>query len=291
MKLIKFFVIFLISLIERSMIMWMANPQTTENTEQVIYGAVKIEVASDANFTSPVDIGAANGVKLTEETKIVTAEADNVVDRDMVSEQTVTIEYEQIQVLNDSARDIMRGSLDTKEVTAGTLVSGATQILAAGWDFDTFIPMDNWDGDGTAPTIASVVQATATSLVEGTDYHLIQDAQGRWGIMVIDNATTDNTKVVTITYSYTPNATVTYYTGGKSEVPYFYVRLTNIDDDGQIVRWTMLGKCNIISGDEITFKKYNADDTRISVPVKIKVRQDTTLTRGKQLYKREVIAA
>ena len=270
----------------------MANPQTTETTTQVLYGAVKIEVSSTSAFSAPVDIGAANGVKFTEELKISTLESDNSVDRDVVTEQKATIEWEQIEVLNEAALAIMRGSLDTTVNTPGSLVSGATQVLAAGWEFSSFIPIDHWDGDGTAPTIASVVQATATSLTEGTDYWLMQDAQNRWGIMIIDNATTDNTKAVTITYSYTPNASVAYYTGGgTSDVPTFYLRLTNEDEDGKVVRITTLGTGNITKGYELSFKKYNAEDTRVPMPVSVTVRQDITLTAGRQLYVREVIAA
>lgn len=270
----------------------MANPQTTEKSTQILSGAVKIEVSSDSAFTAPVDIGAANGAKLTEELKISTLESDNVVDKDVVTEQKLTIEWEQLEILNEEALAIMRGSLDTVENTAASLVSGATQVIAAGWDFSTFIPIDHWDGDGTAPTISTVVQATATSLSSGTDYFLQQDAQGRWGIMIIDNATTDNTKAVTITYSYTPNASSKYYTGGgTSEVPHFYVRLTNEDEDGKIVRFTTLGISNITKGFELAFKKYNAEDSRVSMPVSVTTRQDITLTAGKQLYVREVIAA
>lgn len=267
----------------------MSSPATTEVLEQVLYGPVKIEVASANTFAGAVDIGAANGVKLKESLKISTLENDNAVDHDVVTDQYVEAEWEQNQYLNEAARAIMRGTLDTIVNTTGSLVSGATQVLAAGWEFSTFIQMDHWDGDGTAPTIASVVQATATSLTEGTDYFLMQDALNNWGIMIVDNATTDNTKAVTITYSYTPNASTAYYTGGKTDVPTFYIRFTNTDEDGQIVRWTMLGKTNIVDGEEITFPKYNADDTRIKIPVKTKTRLDITLDSGKQLFMREVI--
>lgn len=269
----------------------MSSPATTETLDQVLYGPVKIEVALTNTFSGAVDIGAANGVKLKESLKISTLENDNAIDHDVVTDQYVEAEWEQNQYLNEAARTIMRGDLDTIENTAGTLVSGATQVLAAGWDFSTFILMDHWDGDGTAPSITSVVQETATSLTADTDYFLMQDDNGQWGIMIIDNATTDNTKAVTITYSYTPNASVAYYTGGKTEVPTFYIRFTNTDEDGQIVRWTMLGQTNITDGEEITFPKYNAEDTRIKIPVKTKTRLDSTLDSGKQLYKREVIVA
>jgi hypothetical protein len=269
----------------------MANPQTTETTSEVLYGAVDIEVSTDSAFTAPVSIGAANGCKFTEEMKISTLESDNAVDRDIVTEQKATIEWEQIQILNESARAIMRGSLDTIVSTPGNAVTGATQVIAATWTAEKFYPFSYENASGEVPTITSVVQATATSLTEDTDYFVIKDAQGRWGMYLVDNATTDTAKAITITMNYTPSAQVDYYTGGKSEVPYFYIRLTNEDEDGKIVRWTMLGKCNIISGDEITFKKYNADDTRVPVPVKVQVRQDITLDAGKQLYVRSVIAA
>lgn len=269
----------------------MANPQTTETLNQVLYGAVKIEVASLSTFVGAVDIGAVNGAKYTEEMKISTLESDNAVDRDIVTEQKGMIEFEQIQILNEAARAIMRGSLDTITNVAGSLVPAASQTVFSGsWGFNTFIPFENQNGNGAIIAVTSVTGGTDGALTAEDDYYVVKDDSGIYGIMVKD--TVDVTTIaqnLVIIYAYTPNASVTYETGGKSAIPYFYVRMTNTDENGKIVKWETLGKCNLMKGDEIVFKKYNADDTRVPTPVSIQVRQDITLVAGKQLMKRSVI--
>jgi hypothetical protein len=271
----------------------MALPQTTETASQVLTGAVKIEVSASANMAGAVDIGAANGVKYTEEMKVSTLENDNAVDRDIVTEQKGMIEFEQTQMLNEAARAIMRGSLDTIVTNAGSAVPAATQLVVSGtWDFNEFIEFANQNGDGTIITVGSVVGATDGALVAETDYFVTLNPDGKYGIIIIDS--TDVTTIaqnVTITYAYTPNASVDYYTGGMSELPFFYVRLTNENEDGDTVVWLTTGKCNLAKGDEIVFKKYNADDPRVPIPVSIQVRQDISLATGRQLMKRTVTPA
>ena len=268
----------------------MANPQTTEVTSEVLYGAVLVEVSASSDMSSAVDIGAANGVKLTEEMTISTLESDNAVDRDIVTEQKATIEYDQLQMLNEEARVIMRGDLDTIVTTAGVEVEDYEQTISAIWKENTFYPFDKKQSTGAVPTAISLEDSVGTFTIT-TDYIITKNAAEEWGVIIFSTATTTPANAVTITYTYTPASSVDYYTGGKSELSYFYCRLTNTDENGKIVKWTTLGKCNISTGDEITFQKYNADDTRISVPVKIQVRQDITLDTGKQLLKRTVEVA
>ena len=52
-------------------------------------------VSATSNFAGAVDIGAANGIKITEGMKVSKLENDNAVDRKKVTEQTLTIEWEQ----------------------------------------------------------------------------------------------------------------------------------------------------------------------------------------------------
>ncbi len=267
----------------------MANPQTTETTTQLLLGAVKVEVSSSSNMAGAVDLGACNGVKYTEEIKIATLENDNAVDRDIISEMKGLVEFDQLQVLNEAARVIMRGSIETITNTAGSLVTGATQVIAATWTEKLFYPFSYKNSSGAVPTITGVVQSPATSLTVNTDYFVIQDDNGNWGIYFVDNATTNPALSITVTMNYTPAASVSYEVGGKSTIPYFYIRLTSTDENGKIFKLTSLGKCNLISGDEYMFQKYNADDPRVKIPIKIQIRQDSTLTAGKQLMKKEVV--
>jgi basic membrane lipoprotein Med (substrate-binding protein (PBP1-ABC) superfamily) len=278
----------------------MALPQTTETTSQVLYGPVKIEVSATSNFASPVDIGAANGVKMSEGMKVSKLENDNAVDRKKVTEMVWSIEWEQNQYLNEAAKAIIRSGIDTIVNTAGIPVTGHKQKYAAnGWSEDAFIPFDqiSYSGGGGAiavPTNITITQdttVTPATLTVDTDYIVGQGEDGRWGVFMINNATVDSTKDLEIEYDYTPKASTSYYVGGKEDLGDFYIRLTNEDEDGQIVQWTALGKANLTKGEEITFPKYNADDDRIKVPMAVEVTQDISLTAGRQLYVRTVTPA
>lgn len=265
----------------------MSNPQTTETTTNELYGAVKIEVSSDG--ISYVDCGAVNGAKLTEELTVSTLENQNAEDRERVTDQKAMIEFDMIEFLNVNARNIMRGSLDTIETTAGTPVTNHQQTIAATWTEKKFYKFDAEQYNGAVPTNISVVQSGGTTLSVNTDYFVIKNAFDEWGVYIVDNGTTNPALALTVEFDYTPAATTSYYTGGKSDLAEFYTRLTNVNDDGDIVRWTTLGKCTLAAGDEITYKKYNDADDRVSTPVKIRVRSDISLTAGKRLMVREVI--
>lgn len=277
----------------------MALPQTTETTSQVLYGPVKIEVSATSNFASPVDIGAANGVKMSEGMKVSKLENDNAVDRKKVTEMVWSIEWEQNQYLNEAAKAIIRSGIDTIVNTAGTPVAGHKQEYAANaWSEDAFIPFDqiSYSGVGGAiavPTNITITQDTGTpaTLTADTDYIVGQGEDGRWGVFMVNNATVDATKDLEIEFDYTPKASTSYYVGGKEDLGDFYIRLTNEDEDGQIVQWTALGKANLTKGEEITFPKYNADDDRVKVPMAVEVTQDISLTAGRQLYVRTVTPA
>jgi hypothetical protein len=278
----------------------MALPQTTETTTQVLYGPVKIEVSSTAAFVSPVDIGAANGVKMSEGMKVSKLENDNAVDRKKVTEMVWSIEWEQNQYLNEAAKAIMRSGIDTIVNTADTPVTGHKQeYVANAWRADSFIPFDqiSYSGVGGAiavPTNIVITQDTAgtpATLTADTDYVVGQGEDGRWGIFMVDNATVDPTKDLEIEFDYTPKASTSYYVGGKEDLGDFYIRLTNTDETGQIVQWVSLGKANLTKGEEIAFPKYNADDDRVKVPMAVEVTQDISLTTGRQLYVRTVTPA
>ena len=278
----------------------MALPQTTETTSQVLYGPVKIEVSATANFAAPVDIGAANGVKMSEGMKVSKLENDNAVDRKKVTEMVWSIEWEQNQYLNEAAKAIMRSGIDTIVNTAGDPVADYKQEYAAnGWSEDAFIPFDqiSYSGAGGAiavPANIVITQDTAgtpATLTADTDYVVGQGEDGRWGVFMVNNGTVDATKDLEIEYDYTPKASTSYYVGGKEDLGDFYIRLTNEDENGQIVQWTSLGKANLSKGEEVTFPKYNADDDRVKVPMAVEVTQDISLDAGKQLYVRTVTPA
>lgn len=143
--------------------------------------------------------------------------------------------------------DLLLGG--TPADVAGSIVNNYSQVEASGaWAYNTFIPFDFQDGDGTAPVVDSVTGGTDGALVLNTDYMLVKNAQGQWGIIVIDSATvTTLAQTMTIQFDYTPNASenltipVTF-----TESERLYVKITATDETGL--------KDRIIILDDATFE-------------------------------------
>lgn len=115
---------------------------------------------------------------------------------------------------------------------AGTLVSGYSQPVVSGaWTYDNFIKFDFQNGDGSKITPTSVTAGTNGPLVLNTDYFIVQDDNGNWGIIVRDSTTvTTEAQSITIVYNYTPNAAK--YVGNNienTEIPRLVIVLRAID--------------------------------------------------------------
>lgn len=118
---------------------------------------------------------------------------------------STTFDLAQIEMSN--IHKLMSGA-SGYSATAASPVAGATQTIASGsWEYDKFIPIANQNGDGSAITINSVTLGTDGAIVLDTDYYAGFDAQGKYGIWIIDSATvTTEAQSVVINYDYTPSA-------------------------------------------------------------------------------------
>jgi len=87
-----------------------------------------------------------------------------------------------------------------------SLVDDAMQKVAAGtWAFGKFIKIEHQNHDLSEITIDSV-KGDSTEYAEDTDYTLVQDAAGNWGIVVVSGGDASLTHNLTIEYEYTPAA-------------------------------------------------------------------------------------
>lgn len=122
------------------------------------------------------------------------------------------------QIELSNINKLMSGTTEYTSV-AGPTVSGATQTVSSGdWAYNKFVPIENQNGDGSAITVNSVSGGTDGPLVEDTDYYVGQNAQGKYGIFVIDSATvTTESQDLTLDYDYTPSAS-RQLSGGSSSV-------------------------------------------------------------------------
>lgn len=203
-------------------------------------GMIEFNVVT-ASPTWPVKAGAITGLALEEEIEEGKEENDNAAPSVFFTKRAKKLTFTKNEALNQAFHALVRGTLDTITETAGSLVSGATQILVSGsWIINKFYPIEHQNGDKTVPTIVSVVGSIDGALAENDDYDIIQNEAGVWGIVMQDftPATTLSTlsQNITITYDYTPNASWTAKGGKNTEIPRFMCRIT-CKNDNKTFHW------------------------------------------------------
>ena len=164
---------------------------------------------------------------------------------------------------------------------AGTLVTGHVQTLVANaWARETFIPFDKQQGAGTVP--ASIVVTNPGSLVLGTDYTVIQDETGKWGIVVIAARGTLTNNLV-FTYNYTPSASRTLSAGSSSvDISTRVMKISKQLDTGKW--WIMTIYAAVNSGGlSFSLPRYDSDEPRV-LEVTMTGQLDTTRTDLDQLF-------
>lgn len=118
------------------------------------------------------------------------------------------IEGELLEVFNIDLMELLFGG--SRGDVAGTLVAGATQVIASPIIADKFYPITNQNGSGAILTINSVTGATDGALTAHDDYQLVVNSEGIYGIVfntVAGGGTlTTLSQAVTVNYDYTPNA-------------------------------------------------------------------------------------
>ncbi len=238
----------------------------------ILRGSGKVEVAAVAAVPTWVDVGAVSGLSWKEELEVNAEENDNVESEDRVTKQIVTVAFKQLEAIRDAVLTLLRGSLDTRTVVAGTPVIGATQILASGnWDVNKFYPLAYKNASGARPSITTVVGSVDGSLAENADYDIVQDLNGIWGIVLQDLATAPALATIvqnlTITMDYTPIASVKRASGDQSTLSKFMVRITT-KNDGKPFYWIGFYG-NIKSGFSFEHKKDSDNDRRIENPMEL----------------------
>lgn len=145
--------------------------------------------------------------------------------------------------------------LDSLSV-ASTPVTGATFVVPTGFTYNKFYALNHQNGDGSAPTITSVVgSVNAWPLVAGTDYVLVNQG-GVYGVIILDSAdVTTTAQTITVTYNYTPSAsTLDGYNVNKTGLNYVlckFVSCKNQINDTQAIQDTIYIIKAVIDGDVV----------------------------------------
>lgn len=245
----------------------MPEYQTTiQDATAIIRGSGMIEFnAVSASPTWPVKVGAVSGLSLEEQIEEGKEENDNCTPDTFFVKRNFKLAFTKHEALSQAFHELIRGTLDTVTETAGSLVSGATQVLVSGaWATNTFYPIEHQNGDGSAISITSVVGTVDSTLAANDDYDLVV-VDGVYGIVLQDfsPATTLSTlsQNITITYSYTPNASWTAKGGANSTIPRVMCRITT-ENGGTTFYWIgYYGR--ITKGLNFPFAKDDDADRRI----------------------------
>lgn len=255
----------------------MPEKQTSQTPTLRLRGSGLVEVASYSSNPVWKSFGAITGLKTTENMTVAAEEVGNAAPIDRVTVQDVTIELSQLELLDNSCREIMRGGFDNFATVAGTETTDSQVFAADSTAVDTAYELEYQMGDGTLPVV--VVSDTVAAYVDGTDYELFLDSD-KAKIIFIAGGAYDATKVITIATTYTPAASIVVSSGDKSELPFFMVRITT-KNDGRPVE-SLFYRCQTTTGEVHEFKSDNDEaDRSMANPISITARQDTETMRAK----------
>lgn len=116
--------------------------------------------------------------------------------------------------------DKIMGGLTVTTPQAGVIVDDHVQLVPSGtWKWNVFIQANKQNGDKSLLQIDATGVPTVSGSVDGalvadTDFSMVQDEEGEWGIIIMDSATvTTEAQELTYTYDYTPNASNTLVMG------------------------------------------------------------------------------
>jgi len=246
--------------------------------------------ATDA--VSWVDVGSIDGLVFSEALTSTQLKGDNALEVKYVSEQTLALEFNQREAIREAVREVLRGAFDVSgtPVAAGIVNNHSYVVSSGAWNYNKFIALDHQNGAGTIITPDSVTGGVNGALDVNVDYVITEQSPGSgiWGIVLTDSAAgkiTTEAQTITIVYDYTPNASQTTYFGGKTSLPYFMARLSNVNEDGDLVRfWAW--KLSLNTGMEFAFKKDDDADPTVTQAIKATaILDESVATPGKQLGK------
>ena len=292
------------------------NQTTVLNEKAVQIGSAAMFYSLD-NGSSFTGLGAADTLVMTEEITPLDGEPDNAVKprrADGIGQQTVTVTGNLWE--NDPVKiAAIRGGIDVVTSTAGTPVSGATQVKASGaWEFDVPFEIEGQNASGAALTITSITGSVDGAIVEGTDFFQQKDkSTGKWSVVIVDSLTvTTEAQTMTVLYDYTPASNIKVTTGGIVPAGRVWIRMINrtvdqadatvaaelsisVGDLYYYVAQYDIFYCIVNAGEAISFK--NKDDTNptVSVPISLIGESSPGLPAGADLretnYYNEVIPA
>lgn len=259
---------------------------SASNTFQELKGSALVSIAPyTAGTPAWVNIGPVRGIEVKEDMTAVDIEFDNTAKRKVISKQEMTVAFQQMQRLNPAIMQILRSGVDTFTTTAGTIVNNASQVLAvSGWSFSGFNEIENQNYNGSAITVDSVTGSVDGLLVLGTDYFVGKNANGKYGVTIVDTATvTTIAQTITIVYDYTPSASFRSQIGGATELPYVMMKFESItanQNGTQGLHTVICYRGQQEAGSEWAYTQDAADDPLVANPISFRFFEDSNRLAG-----------
>lgn len=257
---------------------------TNQDLTAILRGSAKMEISPYQANPSWTDAGALSGIEVDETLEVNQEENDNVQADDLVTKQEITIKAKLHEALNSDIWDILRGSFDTKTVNAATETTTNQDFAANTHAANKLYILEHQNAAGTSPSVVVTKDPSGTpvSLVHETDYDLMQDSNGKWGIRFISGDAYDSAKLIRVAITYTPAASIDYESGNQIVLPSFLVRLTTKNDGSPF--YVIIYKCKIKVGKKFTFPKDDDKDRRVMIPIEIVGKTDPLYHNG-MVYK------
>jgi len=254
---------------------------TIQNAEAIRLGSMKIEVGATVGALQ--DFGAIKNGKWVEAQTEFTIDSDNAGEiLAGVSDQKATITADWLEP--DLAKlNVARGGIDTYTTTAASPVSVTDEAVTFATVELKPVALLHANGDGTVVSTIVVTDYAGTTTYDlGADYTVTVDANGKTCLSrpASGSDITDG-QICKVDYAYTPNASKNLSTGGKRDVAYRVVRLTNLNDAGKKFELTFY-KARIKKGMEMSYKSDKATEANV-MPIEIEAICDISRTAGDQL--------
>lgn len=230
-----------------------------------------------------VDLGAVRNVRFTGQQVRTRVESDNrgtIINKVRLMGR---IEFDWLEAGNAEKMEVLFKGIITRTTNAGSAVSGATQALVSPFVANNFYEIEGQNNDGTKPTINSLTGATDGALTEDDDFHIVQNAAGKWGIVMntVSGGTNLSTlsQVCTLNYDYTPAASQVLTGGTNQTATNRWAKIVGpSEDDSSLERILILSECTAVSDMVFPFVEVeNANDVGV-MPVVLEGNKGTTWT-------------
>lgn len=275
----------------------MAFYHTTPNQTKLYVGSGRVfiaDVVSDPANAVWENLGTMSALAVTAKLATAQPSAVNGQHKKVVTEEGASIAFS-MQEIDAANMAKCTGGLTTIEYVTGAAVSltgdTAWKFAANTITVGKFYKFGNQSHSGTGGAIASpssiVVTQGETTLTLNTDYEIIVDGFGEYGIVFKSGGSFDATAATAIAYTYTPIAKTIIHQGGKVTTTDKMVKIVNEQSDGRRIE-TIYYLCEFTEGGALNLKTDGSADL-IDFNVTLEARNDTSKPVGSQLYEMALI--